>query len=58
MASNDNNSEQELMNRIRDGGDITPQDIGANCTTSNGTTYLTEGTNALQFELNSSKKNK
>lgn len=55
MADNSNRlSDDELWAKCQKGGSITPQDLGINATqnSSNGTTYLTEGTNYLQFELN------
>ncbi len=55
MSNNTNSlSDDELWAKCQQGGPITPQDLGLKSTqsTSNDTTYLTEGTNYLQFELN------
>lgn len=58
MADNSNRlSDDELWAKCQQGGAITPKDLGISSpqNSSDGTTYLTEGTNYLQFELN--KKN-
>lgn len=50
-------SDDELWSKCQNGGSITSQDLGlsASQNSSNGTAYLTEGTNYLQFELNNKK---
>lgn len=55
MVDNSNRlSDDELWTKCQQGGSITPQDLGISYpqNSSDGTTYLTEGTNYLQFELN------
>lgn len=48
----------ELLNKICSGGTITPQDLGTPTANTQATTYLTEGTTPLHFELNTQNKNK
>ena len=43
---------------IHSGGTITPQDLGTPTANTQATTYLTEGTTPLHFELNTQNKNK
>ncbi|MFQ7031840.1 MAG: hypothetical protein ACLRRJ_02730 [Clostridium sp.] len=45
----------ELLNKICSGGTITPQDLGTPTANTQATTYLTEGTTPLHFELNTQK---
>ena len=55
MADNSNRlSDGELWAKCQQGGSITPQHLGISSpqNSSDGTTYLTEGTDYLQFELN------
>ena len=59
MAENSNGlSNDELWAKCQQGGSITSQDLGLNSSQnqSNGTTYVTEGTNHYQFELNNKGK--
>lgn len=53
---NNNDAATELLNKIRSGGVITPQDLGTPTTNNQATNYLTEGTTPLHFELNTEKK--
>ena len=46
----------ELLNKICSGGTITPQDLGTPTANTQATTYLTEGTTPLHFELNTQNK--
>ena len=48
----------ELLNKICSGGTITPQDLGTPTANTQATTYLTEGTTPLHFELNTQIKTK
>lgn len=60
MADNSNRlSDDELWAKCQQSGSITPQDLGINSpqNSSDGTTYLTEGTDYLQFELKTRIKN-
>ncbi len=59
MSDNSNTlSDDELWAKCQQSRPITPQDLGLNSqqNSSNGTTYLTEGANYLQFELNNKNK--
>lgn len=59
MADNSNSlSDAELWAKCQQGGSITSQDLGLNSpqNQSSGTTYVTEGTNYYQFELNNKGK--
>ena len=59
---NDSNklSDDDLWAKCQQGGAITSNDLGINSSqnSSDGSTYLTEGTNYHQFELNSKDKKK
>lgn len=60
MADNSNClSDDELWAKCQQGGSITSQDLGliSSQNSSNGTTYLTEGSNYFQFELNNKNNN-
>lgn len=51
-------SDDDLWAKCQQGGPITSQDLGLNSSqnSSDGTTYQTEGTRSLQFELNNKEK--
>ena len=59
MSDNSNHlSDDELWAKCQQGGPITSQDLGITPSqnSSSGTTYVTEGANYLNFELNNKKE--
>ena len=55
---NNNDDATELLNKIRSGGILTPQDLGTPTVNTQATNYITEGTTSLHFEFNTEKKKK